>query len=491
MEGTIPTEFGQLSSLTYLSVSAPLVNGDIPTELGQLSMISRAFLSTPSVTGSIPTELGQLSSMVTLYLMTGSTGTIPTEMGSLTSLNTLQLNLPMVNGTIPTDMKRLTSLISVLLNITQITGTIPTEFSQLTQLALLDIKQNNLTGECWPMKENIGACFVDVSFKCGCDARSCQVWSCYVPPNCVTPSTTSADKCVVCETGYFVNNDGICTECSECGDGQYKSIDCTETDDTQCEECSECGDGQYKSIDCTETDDTQCEDCSAANCDTCPENVCDKCSVGYYLEGGECFPCQNGGASYKCLDGYYKTGTVCRGDTNDTQTCAIDSLCVLYGCKTGICEDFPPNQRKCSCHQGDWIVGGPFFDGILLDGPTPFTGCSSDLEVDNVVEIAQNVLENSQNLLVLLNRRFPGISDTEVIRLIDTIKVRVTLLGTSRENIIMAIDDIAELWGAVEDVDSIRSHEYSINFRMEELGSSGLMVPSLLFVLVLVVAQIW
>ncbi|KAI8822813.1 hypothetical protein BJ741DRAFT_86809 [Chytriomyces cf. hyalinus JEL632] len=91
------------------------------------------------LTGTIPTELGQLTSLTQLYLSSNQlTGSIPTELGRLTSLNTLSLSSNQLTGSIPTELGRLTSLKTLRLASNRLSGSIPCEFSNLKALSTSD-----------------------------------------------------------------------------------------------------------------------------------------------------------------------------------------------------------------------------------------------------------------------------------------------------------------------------------------------------------------
>ena len=147
LTGTIPTELGQLSSLTQLWLSENQLSGSIPAELGNLTSLTWLWLSKNQLSGTIPTELGQLSSLTQLWLDDNRlTGSIPAELGSLTGLTFLRLDVNFLSGTIPTELGQLTNLEELVLSVNELTGTIPTELASLTGLYSLTLDRNQLSG---------------------------------------------------------------------------------------------------------------------------------------------------------------------------------------------------------------------------------------------------------------------------------------------------------------------------------------------------------
>ncbi len=87
MAGEIPTELGNLSSLTQLLLSRNQLTGEIPTALGDLSNLTHLLLDSNQLNGEIPAELGDLSNLQFLLLSSNQlTGEIPAELGNLTGL---------------------------------------------------------------------------------------------------------------------------------------------------------------------------------------------------------------------------------------------------------------------------------------------------------------------------------------------------------------------------------------------------------------------
>ena len=69
--------------MQQLRFGANELTGPIPTELGELASLTRLFLSNHNLTGPIPPELGSLANL---------TGPIPPELGDLSTLEDLVLS---------------------------------------------------------------------------------------------------------------------------------------------------------------------------------------------------------------------------------------------------------------------------------------------------------------------------------------------------------------------------------------------------------------
>ena len=126
------------------------LEGTIPTELGNLSELRRLNLDRNQLSGTIPTELGNLSELRGLSLYSNQlSGTIPTELGNLSDLKILWLGANQLTGPIPSELGNLSNLVELTLYNNQLTGAIPSELGDLTNLERLEIDRNSLTG-CIP-----------------------------------------------------------------------------------------------------------------------------------------------------------------------------------------------------------------------------------------------------------------------------------------------------------------------------------------------------
>jgi len=102
LTGSIPTELGNLTALTFIDLSGNQLSGAIPTELGNLTALNNLVLSRNNLTGSIPAELGNLTALRSLRLGRNQlSGAIPTELGNLTNLLVLFMHTNQLTGLVP------------------------------------------------------------------------------------------------------------------------------------------------------------------------------------------------------------------------------------------------------------------------------------------------------------------------------------------------------------------------------------------------------
>uniref|UniRef100_A0A7S1VQJ9 Uncharacterized protein n=1 Tax=Grammatophora oceanica TaxID=210454 RepID=A0A7S1VQJ9_9STRA len=76
--GTIPSEIGRATALSYLNLHNNNLSGTIPTETVPPTLMWWSLKINFQLSGSIPTELAAVSNMTVMYLeQTQLTGTIP------------------------------------------------------------------------------------------------------------------------------------------------------------------------------------------------------------------------------------------------------------------------------------------------------------------------------------------------------------------------------------------------------------------------------
>ena len=148
LNGSIPSELGNLSELTSLNLNSNELSGSIPSELGNLSKLTELFFKFNQLSGSIPSELGNLILLTRLNLNVNQlSGSIPSELGNLIQLRSLALNNNQLSGSIPSELRNLTQLTSLFLNTNELNGSIPSElWDELILLIRLELNSNQLSG---------------------------------------------------------------------------------------------------------------------------------------------------------------------------------------------------------------------------------------------------------------------------------------------------------------------------------------------------------
>ncbi|VFQ63227.1 unnamed protein product [Cuscuta campestris] len=107
--GEVPEGFSSLSSLEYLNLSFNGFSGQIPPTFGFLRFLKVLSLShNTKINGSIPLELGNCSSLVALELQDNHLkGRIPSELSHLSRLEVLDLSSNSLSGGIPSNLSAL------------------------------------------------------------------------------------------------------------------------------------------------------------------------------------------------------------------------------------------------------------------------------------------------------------------------------------------------------------------------------------------------
>jgi hypothetical protein len=145
--GTIPTELGNLETLTILDLSEMSLAGTIPSSLGNLDRLDRLTMIGSQLTGALPTELFQLTNIRSISLSRNNfNGTIPAEVGQSTNLNILGLNENELTGTLPTELAKLSRLELLSIRANKFEGTIPDFLGLMPRLSMINLYQSGLTG---------------------------------------------------------------------------------------------------------------------------------------------------------------------------------------------------------------------------------------------------------------------------------------------------------------------------------------------------------
>ena len=111
LNGTLPSEIGDLTELESLNFNSNQLSGKIPNEIGNLVNLTYMQMAYNQFSGPFPTAICNLTQLTSLAL-NGSPfeDTIPESIGNLTNLEVLYLNTNQLYGDIPDTIWSLTNL---------------------------------------------------------------------------------------------------------------------------------------------------------------------------------------------------------------------------------------------------------------------------------------------------------------------------------------------------------------------------------------------
>ena len=146
LDGMIPAELGDLSSLEWLYLHRNDLSGMVPGALGSLTSLKRLYLYDNDLTG-LEAGLGGMTSLDRLFVQRNAlTGAIPSDLGSLTNLRWLSLYDNDLTGAIPSELGSMTSLERLYLHKNDLIGAIPSTFSNLSNLEYMVLHRTGLSG---------------------------------------------------------------------------------------------------------------------------------------------------------------------------------------------------------------------------------------------------------------------------------------------------------------------------------------------------------
>ncbi|CAB9514866.1 leucine Rich Repeat [Seminavis robusta] len=148
IHGTIPTEYGRLSSLTYVYAFDTSLSGTLPSEMGLLSNLAWLHLNGGSLTGEVPSTFGLLSTKMKELVLCDNqlSSSLPTELGLLTNMYSFQAGSNSLAAQIPSELGGMTALQGIGLQDNLLIGTLPTELGNLTGLQNFNVANNDISG---------------------------------------------------------------------------------------------------------------------------------------------------------------------------------------------------------------------------------------------------------------------------------------------------------------------------------------------------------
>ncbi|CAN6372918.1 unnamed protein product [Urochloa humidicola] len=125
----------QDNEITAISLSSSGLSGVLSPSIAKLTTLQQLLLDGHNITGTIPQDFGDLSSLITLNLGRNNLeGSIPNSLAHLSKLQHLLLDENKLSGMIPWDFGDLSSLITLNLGRNILTGPVPNSLAHLSKL---------------------------------------------------------------------------------------------------------------------------------------------------------------------------------------------------------------------------------------------------------------------------------------------------------------------------------------------------------------------
>ncbi|KAK2352003.1 putative leucine-rich repeat receptor serine/threonine-protein kinase [Trifolium repens] len=146
LSGTLPPDLVRLPFLQEIDLTLNYLNGTIPKQWATLNLVNISFYGN-RLSGSIPKEFGNITTLKTLVLEFNQlSGNLPPELGSLSQIERLLLSSNNFTGVLPATFANLTALKQFRIGDSQLSGTIPNFIQNWIHLEMLVIRGSGLSG---------------------------------------------------------------------------------------------------------------------------------------------------------------------------------------------------------------------------------------------------------------------------------------------------------------------------------------------------------
>ncbi|KAL3848763.1 hypothetical protein ACJIZ3_010645 [Penstemon smallii] len=156
LHGPIPNSFCDLKNLFYISLKENRLSGQLPSCLGNLPSLSEIYLYDNFFNSSIPSTLWSSNRLQIVSISHNLfEGYLSDAIGNMNSLRGLNLSRNQLSGIIPSSIGELQSLTYLWLDKNKFNGSIPSSLGNMRALQYLDLSQNNLSGSIPMSLENL------------------------------------------------------------------------------------------------------------------------------------------------------------------------------------------------------------------------------------------------------------------------------------------------------------------------------------------------